>query len=228
MSGALPPIAAFRARDAHRLIPSKYSRGGESVLARLTDSDDDLAHLFELEGATNDRLVAHASLLPGVGMHELVFGVPYASIINAAFCHAHPLGSRFNGSDRGAWYAALALGTAHKEVGFHKATEYAEIGRFDDSVTYDDYLCDVGAELHDLRDRQRWAAALDPDSYVTSQALASELLAAGSLGLVYPSVRDSRGSCVALFQPALVTNVRKAKTWRFTWSGSARPTISEE
>lgn len=228
MSATSPPNVAFRARDTHRLIPSKYSPRSESVLVRLSEDDDDLAALFELESATNDRLIAHAGLLPGIGAHELVFGVPYASIVNAAFCHAHPLGSRFNGPERGAWYAGLSLGTAQREVAFHKATEYAEIGRFDDSVTYDDYLCDVGAELHDLRDPAAWTSVLDPDSYVESQALATELLNAGSLGLVYPSVRDRRGTCVALFQPALVANVRKAKTWRFTWSGAAQPSLSEE
>jgi RES domain len=66
---------------------------------------------------------------------------------------------------------------------------------------------------------------LDPDSYVQSQALAERLLGAGSLGIVYPSVRRPRGTCLACFRPALVVNVRKGTTYRFRWSGDRIPTI---
>jgi len=223
-----PPTTLVRAQDTHRLIPSKYSARGESVLVRIAASDEDLAALFDLDGATNDRLLGQIDLLPGVDARELVFGVPYASIVNAAFCHAHPLGSRFNGPDRGAWYAARALRTAQAEIIFHKTVALAEIGRFEDSVTYDDYLADISAELHDVTDRAAWAEVLAPDSYVASQHLAAELLEAGSLGLTYPSVRDRRGTCYALFRPVLVGHVRKGATLRFTWDGSPRPAITEE
>jgi hypothetical protein len=45
-----------------------------------------------------------------------VFGVPNYRIVNAAFVHAHPLGSRFNGPDRGAWYAGFEVETSQAEV----------------------------------------------------------------------------------------------------------------
>src|SRR6185437_2003350 len=91
-----------------------------SVLARIADNDRHLADVFELDNATNDRLLAENDLLPGIGVHELIFGVPYYRIVNAAFTHAHPLGSRFSGPDRGAWYAAFELRTAQAEVAFHR------------------------------------------------------------------------------------------------------------
>lgn len=224
----LPPVTLVRASDTHRLIPSRYSASGDSVLTRLGVSNDDLAALFDLDNATNDRLLGQAGLLPGIGIDELVTGVPYASIVNAAFSHAHPLGSRFNGPDRGAWYAALEVATAQAEIAFHRAADYAEIGRFDDSVTYDDYLADISADLHDVRGPGGWQSVLAPDSYVDSQQLAERLLSDGSLGVVYPSVRDADGTCVALFRPALVGNVRKGVTWRFTWVGSPQPHIEQE
>jgi hypothetical protein len=220
-----PPLSLVRRYDTHRLIPSKYGSGGDSVLARIANSDDDLAALFDLESATNDRLLAEQGRAAAIGPAELVAGVPYASIINAAFTHAHPLGSRFNGPDRGAWYAGFDLLTSQAEVIFHKTTEYAEIRRFFDRVSYDDYLADVSAELHDLRAGQ-FANCLSPTSYVASQALAERLLAESSLGIIYPSVRRRRGICVALFQPSLVANVRKGATWRFTWSGSPTPEVA--
>ena len=93
-------------------------------------------------------------------------------------------------------------------MAFHKSVQLAEIGRFEDSVTYDDYLADVTADLHDLRRPRAYRAYLDPRSYVESQALAERLLEAGSLGVVYPSVRHRGGTCIACFRPALVGNVR--------------------
>lgn len=139
--------------------------------------------------------------------------------------HAHPLGSRFNGPDRGAWYAAFEIRTAQAEVAFHKTVQLAEIDRFEDDVAMDDYLADFSGAFHDLRSAEAFAACLDPDSYVTSQALAERLLDAGSLGIVYPSVRRAGGTCLACFRPALVVNVRKGTRYRFRWSGSPVPTI---
>ncbi len=221
----LPGTALIRRNDTHRLIPSKYSDDQSSVLARISDDDRHLADIFELDNATNDRLLAENDSLPGIGVHELVFGVPWYRMVNAAFIHAHPLGSRFNGPERGAWYAAFDVRTAQMEVAFHKTVQLAEVGRFEDDVTLDDYLADFSGVFHDLRDASEFAECLDPDSYQRSQVLAEQLLDAGSLGIVYPSVRRRGGTCLACFRPALVMNVRKATTWRFRWLGNPKPAI---
>lgn len=221
-----PPLALVRQFDTHRLVPSRHLPNGDSVLTRIADDDEHLQALFELDAATNDRLIAEGGGALGIGPEELVAGVPHASVVNAAFCHPHPLGARFNGPDRGAWYAAFDVETSQAEVAFHKAVQLAEIGRFDDTVTYDDYLADFSAMFHDLRGKRGVKAWLDPDSYRASQALAETLLAAGSLGVVYPSVRHDAGTCVACFRPALVGNVRRGRTYRFTWNGGPRPTIA--
>lgn len=222
----LPASRLIRQNDTHRLIPSKYSDEGDSVLAQIADDDAHLRDLFDLDHATNDRLLAENDRVLGIGIHELVFGVPYFRIVNASFCHPHPLGSRFNGPERGAWYAAFELETAQAEIAFHKWIELAEVGWTEEEVTYDDYLADFSAELHDLRRDKRFADALAPDSYVASQELAEKLLEAGSLGVVYPSVRNARGTCVACFRPALVMNVRKGRTYRFRWEGKPKPSVS--
>ena len=239
--GTLPPASLVRQYDTHRLIPSRHLPRGDSVLVDIADDDEHLRAIFELDAATNERVLAAHQLLPGIGLEELVFAVPHASVINAAFCHAHPLGSRFNGPDRGAWYAGFDLETAQAEVAFHKTVQLAEVNRFADSVTYDDYLADFSASFHDLRPATLPHAAasrvegprarafrdcLDPESYMASQGLAEQLLDAGSLGVVYPSVRKAGGTCVACFRPALVGNVRRAKTYRFTWDGSHDPVIT--
>lgn len=222
----LPPVSLVRRNDTHRLIPSRYSRSDESVLARIADDDAHLRDLFDLDHATNERLLAENNRLPGIGIDELVFGVPYFRIVNAAFCHAHPFGSRFNGPDRGAWYAAFELRTAQAEIAFHKSVELAEVGWTKEELTYDDYLADFSAELHDLRGDDRFGRVLAAGSYVASQELAETLLEGGSLGVVYPSVRRSGGTCLAAFRPAIVMNVRKGRTYMFRWDGKPDPMIS--
>lgn len=223
---ALPPVTLVRQFDTHRLIPSVYRPRGESVLVEIAGEDQDLPAIFELDAATNDRLLAGHELLPGIGLAELVFAVPHAAVINAAFCHPNPLGARFSGPERGAWYAGFELETSQTEVAFHKSVQLAEVGRFEDTVTYDDYVADFSATCHDLRRARGFRACLDPESYVESQALAERLLAAHSLGIVYPSVRRPGGTCVACFRPALVTNVRRDKTYRLTWNGAPEPDIT--
>lgn len=195
------------------------------MLADLAQDAAHLADLFDLDNATNERLRGERGLLPGIGMDELVFGVPNFRIINAAFTCARPEGSRFNGTDRGAWYCSLEIETAIAEVSFHKTVEYQEIGRFEDSVTYEALLADFTSDFHELRSDARFARCLNPRSYVASQGLADKLLDAGSVGVIYPSVRRKAGTNLACFRPAIVGNVRRGGIWRFTWTGNETPRI---
>ncbi|MGZ4789976.1 MAG: RES family NAD+ phosphorylase [Terriglobales bacterium] len=205
----LPPATRLRRNDTHRLIPSRYVEGGASVLARISRDPDDLEAIYELDSATNARLVAQTHGLPGIS-RELVFGVPYAPIINGCYAHPHPLGSRFNGADRGAWYAAFALRTSELEVAYHRRKELEEIGwQKMEVATYVDFLADFNAEFHDLRGQPRWRKCLDPNSYQASQQLARTLLNSGALGVIYPSVRHKAGTCLVCFRPLLVGNVRR-------------------
>jgi hypothetical protein len=204
----LPDVSHLLQDDTHRLIPSAYDE--ETVLNRLTMDTDELNALFELEGATNERLQGEAGLLPGITVRELVFGVSYSHIVNAAFTHAKPLGSRFNGPERGVWYAGFSLETSGIGVAFHKSEELREINwQEKETFLYVDFLADFRGEFHDIRGDSRFADCLDANTYSDSQKLARELLNAGSAGIVYPSVRHAGGTCIACFRPALVNNVRK-------------------
>ncbi|MEJ0005411.1 MAG: RES family NAD+ phosphorylase [Steroidobacteraceae bacterium] len=99
----------------------------------------------------------------------------------------------------------------------------AEIGRLEDEVTYDDYLADVSAQLHDLRAAPAFSHCLAPDSYGASQLLAERLLASGSMGVIYPSVRRPGGTCLSLFRPALVAQLRKGRPGAFAGRASRYP-----
>ena len=219
-----PKISSLRQDDTHRLIPSRHS--DESVLNRLAEDEKQLEELFELDGATNDRLLGEANMLPGIGVHELLFGVAYAHIVNAAFTHAHPAGSRFNSPDRGAWYAAFELETAEAEITFHKTQELTEIHwQESETFTFRDYLADFRADFHDIRGDEQYSDCLDPDSYRDSQKFATELLASGSAGIIYPSIRNSDGTCLVCFRPALVTNVRRERTVTLAFQNPGQPPV---
>src|ERR1700726_1648167 len=141
--GKLPKTSQLDQRDTHRLIPAQFAEGGLSVLTRLTDDAGVLEGVFELDNATNDRLLAESGMSPGIDARELVFGIPSYRIINATFCHPAPTGSRFNSPDRGAWYAGFELETSQVEVAFHKQLWLKETAWDEEETTdYLDYLAD--------------------------------------------------------------------------------------
>ena len=198
-------------------------------MTRLTDDSADLQALFELEGATNDRLLGEAGVLPGISVRELVFGIPYAHIVNAAFTHANSLGGRFNGPERGAWYAGFSRETSEREIAYHRGKELQEVRWMErEAFSYVDFLADFRGTFHDIRGDARFGDCLDADSYRASQRLAGELLERGSAGVIYPSVRHKGGTCIACFRPALVNNVRKGSSISITFeSALAVPEIRE-
>jgi RES domain-containing protein len=218
------PITQIDQRDTHRLIPAQYADDGASVLTRLTDNPETLEGIFELDNATNDRLLAESRLAPGIDERELVFGIPSYRIINAAFCHPSPVGARFNSADRGAWYASFELETSQAEVAYHrqlwlKETAWDE----EDKADYTDYLADFRAGFHDLRSCEEHADCLSPTSYAASQALAAQLLELGSAGVVYPSVRCAGGTCIGCFRPVLVTNVHRGDVYTVLFADFRTP-----
>jgi hypothetical protein len=227
----VPGTTLVDRRDTHRLIPAQFAEGGASVLTRLTDDEEILDGIFQLDNATNDRLLAESGQIPGLDARELVFGIPSYRIINAAFSHPRPGGSRFSSADRGAWYAGFELPTAQAEVVYHRRLWLEETHwQEEDVAEYVDYRADFRAEFHDIRgvreDAKQYAECLSPSSYVASQALAAQLLELGSSGIVYPCVRRAGGTCIVCFRPVLVMNVRKGDVFSLALKNTkSAPTI---
>ena len=214
-----PRLTKIDQSATHRLIPYHYSDRGRPILNLIAEDDEDLlSDLIELEGATNERLLGESGRLPGISTVELVSGFPLAHIVNASFTHANPAGGRFNGSERGAWYAGFQMATAQAEVAFHRAQWLQEAGWMELEVSqYIDYEADFRHEFHDIRNETGYEDCLDPASYGPSQSLGRHLLATGSPGVVYPSVRHTGGTCIVCFRPPLVQNVREGAMVTFTF-----------
>jgi hypothetical protein len=200
----------------HRLIPAKY--GAESVLESLPLPSDVLADLSELDAATNERKIAENGGNTAIGPGELLLGVPEAHIVNASFTHPGPFGGRFHSPQRGAWYAGFEIDTSIAEVGFHKRRFLAD-GRIQGQHAFDyiDFLSDFSGMFHTL-DASELESCLLPDPvpacYSAPQAIANRLLFEGSNGIVYPSVRQPTGTCIACFRPALVFHPRRGQKYR--------------
>ncbi len=202
----------------HRLIPTKYS--GKSVLETLPLPQQVLSDLSELAAATNERKIAEGANSPGIGPGELLYGVPEAHIVNAAFAHPGPHGGRFHSPRRGAWYAGTELETSIAEVSFHRR-RFLEDARIRGHYTFDyvNFLADFSGNFHHLDATERQAClqpAPIPQCYGASQALAGSLLYEGSNGIVYPSARQPSGTCIACFRPALVFHPRRDGEYRIT------------
>jgi RES domain len=218
-----PPLVRLRRRVTHRLIASRYPSAG--ILDQVA-SPADLEAVFELEGWTNDRITTELGILLRIPRDEWALGTPLSSVVMAAFCHPRVGGGRFNDEARGAWYASFTLDTAHAEVAYHRGRELAEIGVTDARMEMREYAAETSGPFHDIRpDLHEYRPLYDPDSYAASQRFAVDLLAGGSNGIVYRSVRREGGTCVACFRPRLVAAVRVAGHFEYRWNGSGPPAI---
>lgn len=203
-------------QPCHRIIPSRFPP--IDLFERIAPPEDWEA-LIALESLTNDRLRQQVGDISLVPVEERVSG-PGASVVMAAFTHLNPAGSRFADATFGAYYAAADLDTAIAETKFHretflKATRQAPIG-----IEMRVYLADMAADLHDIRGRAAdMPDVYRADDYGASQALARRLRAQGSCGIAYDSVRHAGGSCVALFRPKTLTNVRQGAHLIYRWNG---------
>ena len=219
-----PPLQVLKRTGMHRLIPARFSEGG-TVLDEIATDEAMLADIMLLDGATNDRLQGEQNGLAGISQFELVYGIPNAHIVRAAFLHTSHFGSRFNDATRGAWYAAGEVDTSIAEVSYHKGRRLADMivpelpqQRPDSEVSeYDDWLADFHAAFHALEPAEAYADCLQPEPvpqcYGFPQALANRLLEHRSNGILYPSVRREGGVCVACFRPALVYRPRQGSRY---------------
>lgn len=221
----MPPLTHARLKNTCRLIPSRFPSTG---LLDSVASPDDLLAVLQLKQWTDDRISSELGILHRIPKEEWVTGEPFSHVIMSAFTHPRPHGCRFNGPDRGAWYAGIDLGTAHAEAIYHKTLELAEIGVTESAVRMQLYLADFHADFHDIRaqtpEHERYH---DPDTYGASQALGRELFAQGSNGILYRSQGRVGGECLSCFRPKLITNVRAGRHFEYRWAGSLKAKIRE-
>jgi hypothetical protein len=70
-------------------------------------------------------------------------------------------------------------------------------------------------------------AVLSPNDYVAGQSLGRAVREAGAPGIVYPSVRDDEGECLAAFRTTLLRDCHHAAYLEYNWNGSAVDMVFE-
>lgn len=220
------PLTAIAEQATVRLIPTAYYK--PPVLRPLIDDDEELEILEMIEGLTNRRLKAQNNGLPELDARELVFKAWGQAHINAAFSYTRPEGNRFNDVNRGAWYCAFDDLTAIAEVAYHRTRELSRINVFEDEATYQVLLAGFMGDFHDLRGANHDTPCLQSNpenSYPAGQSFAAELRAQNSRGIIYPSARKSGGTCLVVFHPHSVQNVRPGARWKLVWDGTPEYTV---
>ncbi|MCP3850427.1 MAG: RES family NAD+ phosphorylase [Gammaproteobacteria bacterium] len=197
----------------HRLVPSHFP---PIDLFENVASPDELEIVFAIESITNDRLREEVGDLALVPEEERVSG-PGSTPVMAAFTHIS-IPTRFtDGTEYGVYYGARDLNTAFAETIFHREKFLAATNEPDTELTMRCYINKVALELHDVRGDE--FESLYTDDYVAPQEFAKEIRAQGSNGLLYRSVRDEGGECVAAFKPKAVTIPVQGGHYKYIWSG---------
>lgn len=213
------PLTEIAQQRTVRLMAAKYY--DPPVLKAIARDDDELNDLDILQSLTG-RPQRRRRLSDD-------YDAWGGKIIQATFAHVRPGGNRFNDETTGAWYAAFDERTALHEVAFHKTRELFNLDYFHDRSRHRAVHASFIGRFHDLRGSTAWPDVLhhDPDvAYPRGQALARDLIAQSSRGLIYPSVRHSGGICLVAFQPNAVQDVHPGPDWELRWDGSPDWTAS--
>lgn len=212
------PVSRVEWKGAVRIIRSAFPP--IDLFEDIADPAD-WPLLISAEQKTNPRIMATIGNLDLVPADRRVAGSG-ASYLMAPFTHASiDRPSRFTDGSFGVLYAADGLETALFETIHHHARFMAQTKEAPGWTSqFREIVMSLDADLRDLRTTgTEPLAALNPDSYTASQVLAASLKSAGSDGIVYISVRNPGGECVALFYPDCALDPVQGRHLDYHWDG---------
>ena len=209
-------------RHTRRIIAHRPSSHPVADLLPSVASDP---YLAEVEAATNPRLQQAIGIGHKVRPEDIGRAEP---LVLASFAYSEP--SRFSDGTFGVYYAAYNLETAIAESRFHtelflRATQTPPTTIFKRVLT-----ASVHGNYENLLNEPASAPLFDPDPthYAAAQVHARDLYIANAAdGIIYVSVRDRRGRCVAAFRPRLVHLVNADHYLTFVYDGLAIDTVFE-
>lgn len=218
MTGVGVPTTRVEWEGAVRIIRSIYPP--IDLFEDIADPAD-WPLLISAEQKTNPRIMASVGNIDLIPPERRVGGVG-ASYLMASFTHVSvDRPSRFSTGHYGVLYIARNYETALFETIHHHARFMARTAEAAGWTSqFREIVLKVDAELHDLRTDDATAGpCLDPDHYGAAQHFAASLLGSGSDGIVYPSVRQAGGECVALFYPDCASNPVQGRHLDYHWDG---------
>lgn len=212
----MPPLSRVTWPRYHRLINSAYPP--IDLFEDIADPRD-WELLAEAEGKSNPRLTASIGQLDLVPVEHRVSG-PGSSYVMASFVHASPdRPGRFHDGSFGVLYIADAFETALFETIYHTELFCRDTNEEPGWVAdMQEVVGQVDRELNDIRDPQ-FANLLHETDYSASQAMARSIILNGGEGIIYPSVRHTKGQCIAVFYPNCVGIPIQGKHISYHWDG---------
>lgn len=208
-----PPLATLDSDRQYRIVPAHFPP--IDLFEAILDPAE-LALAFEIESLTNDRLREQAGDIRFVAPRDRVSG-PGSSPVMAAFTHTgNP--SRFSDGRYGVYYAARSITTAIAETRYHRQRFLQLTAEPSCEITMRTYVGRVLKPLHDVRG-PAYSELHHPDDYRPSQRFGARMRARHSWGLLYRSVRDRGGECIAALRPPAVSIPHQGPHLRYVWDG---------
>ena len=211
-AGSIPQISLLNQMQ-FRIIPSTYPP--INFFEELVDADE-MEVLWEIESLTNERLRQEAGDISLVKPKDCIFG-PGSSIIMASFTHIGK-SSRFTDGSYGVYYAGLSLETAICETVYHRERFFAATKEEACEITMRVYEGKILEPFHDIR-HPAYSHLHHPLHYANSQAFGKQLREQNAWGILYNSVRDPQGTCIAAFKPKAISIPNQIKHLRYRWNG---------
>ncbi len=174
--------------------------------------------LASAEAKSNPRIVDQIGTLALVPPERRVGGIG-ASYVMAPFTHvSKDRPGRFTDGSYGVYSAGDREEVAIYEVAYHH-------GRFMAATNEDpgwtaQFRLLIGSIDQLLHDLDSMAEMLLPHDWTQSQKTGAALRAAGSNGIIYPSVRAPEGKCIGIFWPDLLPIPHQADHFDFHWNGA--------
>lgn len=219
-----PPVRELDWDHQYRVISSEFPP--VNFFENLVDPEL-MDELYYVESLTNDRLRDETGDIALVTVEDRVAG-PGSSPVMAAFTHTSTdCPSRFSDGSYGVYYAARSLDTAIEETKFHRARFLAYTNEDPGEIDMRVYIGQVAKPMHDIQGDE-YAHLHAPDDWAPSQQFGRVLKEMNSWGIVYHSVRDPGGECIAALRPPAVTIPLPGPHLSYAWDGKQISKVYEK
>jgi len=216
-----PQVSLHNAK-VYRIIPSQFPP--INIFERVVDPKQ-LDAAWYLESLTNDRLREQAGDLNLVPAEDRVAGRG-SSIVMAAFTHiGRP--SRFSDGSFGVYYAARSLKTAVYETVYHRQRFLTATNEASGEIDMRAFVAKVRKPMRDIR-APRFKQLHHPDDYTPSQHYGNQRREKNDWGLIYNSVRDDTGTCIAVFRPPAISIPVQGAALAYVWDGKRISSVYEK
>lgn len=174
--------------------------------------------LWALQARVYPRMIEAAGQLHWIRAGDMLHG-KHATIVMSSFTHTRNP-TRFSNGLFGIYYASQDRDTAIYETAFHKQRYANERGVRAQNFNMRVWVGEILKACYDVR-RSEYDALHASNDYAASQNFTRWLLGVDpdAFGLVYRSVRNPGGSCLAALRPITVSRPKQGAHLIYYWNG---------